>query len=427
MNDWEELTPSALTYAEPLVANANQPVMSGPQPAGSPTESPNQVAGDMILKPGANIILDGGSVRDDGRGTSFDISEFVGIQSRGPGISLASLKTSAYETAPIQWYSEGSFEEVVVTASYPSSPKDHFYSDAFKQNITGDLTVTAVEDLGDSWKITFTGATLTDGYQLGNLIQPDWSTPWVKYAVITRNGTNWVEVLKTGLHTNPVATNTFSIHGIYANTIRTYQNVYALWFTAGANVGAEAYIGWGASAPGVDRTTGLVNLYPGTVMTNNIAAGDRLKAWDVRVLFDYGWNNGRVILAPSERDPDGMTLYLGAGGSHPGKQWTQIIMRALNGIDICPSYNANDQLVRIVSGYPGYRAHGEVTLGNLRVRDGALIIKDGITAPAAEAGFMKFYVDTVDGNLKVIFGDGQIETLTAENYPAANYCEIITY
>jgi len=411
LDDIGDLAPGALVYDEPSAGNTWQGATTGPTvPSGM---MPNESKGDLVLKAGANIILDGGAIKNNSRATDFEISEDVGIMGKGTGINMSTLMTSAYNSAPMQWFSEASFEEVTVTAPFAGSPTTKFYSDAFKQNVTGDLTVSAVEDLGDSWKITFAGAVLTENYQVGNLIEPDWSTPWVKYMSIIRNGTDWVEVLKTGLHTAPVATDTFSIHGIYANSIITWQQPYALWFTAGANVGDGALLGY-AVGHTVDRATGLVELY--SAMTENIAAGDRLKAYDFRVLFEYGWNNGRVILAPSSRCPGNLTMYLGAGGSHPGKQWYRIVARATNGIDLCPAYNTHDQLVRIVAGYPDggsptSRAHGEVTLGNFRVRDGVLIIKDGITEPSTEAGFLLIYVDVADGLLKVKYGDGTVRTL----------------
>ncbi len=39
---------------------------------------------------------------------------------------------------------------------------------------------------------------------------------------------------------------------------------------------------------------------------------------------------------------------------------------------------------------------------------------DGVTAPGATVGYAKIYVDTADGDLKVIFGDGTIKTLTTD-------------
>jgi hypothetical protein len=39
---------------------------------------------------------------------------------------------------------------------------------------------------------------------------------------------------------------------------------------------------------------------------------------------------------------------------------------------------------------------------------------DGITAPSATSGFAKLYVDTADGDLKVIFGDGTVKTIATD-------------
>jgi hypothetical protein len=41
-------------------------------------------------------------------------------------------------------------------------------------------------------------------------------------------------------------------------------------------------------------------------------------------------------------------------------------------------------------------------------------IEDGIAAPSAAVGFAQIYVDTADGDLKVIFGDGTIKTLATD-------------
>lgn len=402
LNDFGDLSPAALTYTEPSVDNTWQGATTGPTvPSGM---MPNEAKGDLVLKAGANIILDGGAIKNNSRATDFEISEDVGIMGKGRGINMSTLITSAYESAPMQWFSEASFEEVVVTAAYGASPKTKFYSDAFKQNVTGDLTVVSVVDNGDSWTITFSGATLTENYQVGNLIEPDWSTPWVTYMSIIANGTDWVEVAKNNLHTAPVATDTFSIHGVYANTIMTWKQPYALWFTSGDNVGEGAVLSEAAGSE-VDRSTGLVTLT--AAVTSNIDAGDRLKAYDFRILFEFGWNNSRMILAPSSRCPDSLTFYIGAGGTHPGTQWQQIIMRALNGIDLCPAFGATAKRVRVVNQNSSWPADLEIT-------NGELIIKDGITAPSAESGFMKFYVDAADGDLKVVFGDGTVKTLTTD-------------
>ena len=45
---------------------------------------------------------------------------------------------------------------------------------------------------------------------------------------------------------------------------------------------------------------------------------------------------------------------------------------------------------------------------------GAIAIGDGITAPSATAGRAKLYVDTADGDLKIIFGDGTVKTIVVD-------------
>lgn len=47
--------------------------------------------------------------------------------------------------------------------------------------------------------------------------------------------------------------------------------------------------------------------------------------------------------------------------------------------------------------------------------NGSIAIKDNDTAPAATAGYVKIYVDTADGDLKVIFGDSVIKTLAVDS------------
>lgn len=44
----------------------------------------------------------------------------------------------------------------------------------------------------------------------------------------------------------------------------------------------------------------------------------------------------------------------------------------------------------------------------------AMILGDGVTAPSATSGQAKIYVDTADGDLKVIFGDGTIKTIVVD-------------
>lgn len=46
--------------------------------------------------------------------------------------------------------------------------------------------------------------------------------------------------------------------------------------------------------------------------------------------------------------------------------------------------------------------------------NGFVAVKDGITAPGGTAGIAKIYVDSADGDLKVVFGDGTVKTLATD-------------
>lgn len=46
--------------------------------------------------------------------------------------------------------------------------------------------------------------------------------------------------------------------------------------------------------------------------------------------------------------------------------------------------------------------------------EGGIAIKDGITAPSATSGYAKIFVDTADGDLKIIFGDGTTKTIVTD-------------
>ncbi len=43
-----------------------------------------------------------------------------------------------------------------------------------------------------------------------------------------------------------------------------------------------------------------------------------------------------------------------------------------------------------------------------------LALEDGVTAPSATVGFAKIYVDTADGDLKIVYGDGTVKTIVVD-------------
>jgi hypothetical protein len=65
----------------------------------------------------------------------------------------------------------------------------------------------------------------------------------------------------------------------------------------------------------------------------------------------------------------------------------------------------------VVTGTDG--EHGRIAAGGVR-SETSMVVKDGITAPGATSGYAKIYVDTADGDLKVVFGDGTVKTLATD-------------
>jgi hypothetical protein len=52
--------------------------------------------------------------------------------------------------------------------------------------------------------------------------------------------------------------------------------------------------------------------------------------------------------------------------------------------------------------------------GENSLRDGALVLIDGVTAPASLTGFATLYIDSADGDLKIIYADGTTKTIAAD-------------
>lgn len=71
--------------------------------------------------------------------------------------------------------------------------------------------------------------------------------------------------------------------------------------------------------------------------------------------------------------------------------------------------------------FPGIKRNGtslEFKLANdsdwASIGCGSMSVVDGMTAPSATSGVAKIYVDTADGDLKVIFGDGTVKTIVTD-------------
>lgn len=69
------------------------------------------------------------------------------------------------------------------------------------------------------------------------------------------------------------------------------------------------------------------------------------------------------------------------------------------------------------SGYADFRAAYFTGIGitvSSYLSGNTLRLTDGVTAPGTVAGIAQIYVDTADGDLKVIFGDGTVKTIVTD-------------
>ncbi len=57
---------------------------------------------------------------------------------------------------------------------------------------------------------------------------------------------------------------------------------------------------------------------------------------------------------------------------------------------------------------------GNDLLNLAAVQEANLNITDGIAAPSATVGRAKIYIDTADGDLKIVFGDGTVKTISVD-------------
>lgn len=67
---------------------------------------------------------------------------------------------------------------------------------------------------------------------------------------------------------------------------------------------------------------------------------------------------------------------------------------------------------KVVSNFNAMLA-GDKAFTNVKA-DVCLMLKDAVSAPNTVAGYAQIYVDVVDGDLKVKFGDGTVKTIVAD-------------
>lgn len=81
------------------------------------------------------------------------------------------------------------------------------------------------------------------------------------------------------------------------------------------------------------------------------------------------------------------------------------------GVEIWRFDSAGDATPRLASGSQNIGAAGNLVD---QVHANGLALADGVAAPSATAGLAKIFVDTADGDLKVVFGDGTVKTIVVD-------------
>lgn len=104
-------------------------------------------------------------------------------------------------------------------------------------------------------------------------------------------------------------------------------------------------------------------------------------------------------------------------GTTKGTAGNALRIDAYDGISLGTSQSGGQQTARLtiasstgIVGMPIALVLGSAT----SAPTGGLALQDGATAPSATAGAAKVYVDTADGDLKVMFGDGVTKTIATD-------------
>jgi len=144
------------------------------------------------------------------------------------------------------------------------------------------------------------------------------------------------------------------------------------------------------------------------LVKDNGSAAIRMQRVDTSVAS--GNEIGGIVMTGGESSSDVSVARI---VTYADSAWTSSSSPTRIEFEVTPSGATADALAMTLDS-TGYLGIGLSAPNEVLTVEGAVSITDGMTAPSATSGYAKLYVDTADGDLKVIFGDGTIKTLATD-------------
>lgn len=182
----------------------------------------------------------------------------------------------------------------------------------------------------------------------------------------------------------------------------------ALLFSSGLDLGSGKGLFWdSAAAPG---GTPDLALYRDAANTLAQRSGINAQAFNIYNTYTDASNYERGVFKWSSNN-----LFIGTDHAGTGVARTMNFQTGGTArwqITSSGHFQANTDNAYDIGASGANRPRNIIAAGV--IRGNTMQIFDGITAPAATAGLAIIYVDSADGDLKVVFGDGTVKTIVTD-------------
>lgn len=208
-------------------------------------------------------------------------------------------------------------------------------------------------------------------------------------------------------NSNGVATDVFVDPSATANIYRSVASQFVLPSTV-------AEINWGGQK--FIKTSAVPTTSNGSVLE-----GDTVSPGDI-ILLTTG-HTLQVIVGGTFGGAQASTASISSGGrivtlsGSDGtlKRGSKITIAGVSGIKtILQVYNDGVRKLLLDTAADATVAGAAITYSPPTLGPTGLFLADGVTAPAAVSGLAQMYVDTADGDLKVVFGNGVVKTIVVD-------------